>query len=134
MVIVLAALLAAAGGGPQLTDAEVEKRYTPAFKACMATGDAAQGVTVAMHDCLSAEYARQDRVLNATYRAAMQRLPTPAAKVGLRALQRRWIAARERLCASQAEEQQGGSIVPLIIDGCFTAEAIRRTAFLRAYR
>lgn len=117
-----------------LTDAQVEQRYTRAFSECMATSDAAQGISFAMRECVIAEYERQDDRLNAAYRTVMQRQPDAAAKAKLRTLQRRWIAGRDRLCAGQAAEAGDGTAGPMTMDSCFLAEAVRRTAYLEAYR
>lgn len=118
----------------RLTDAQVEQRYTPAFSTCMATGEAAEGVDFAMRECVIAEYGRQDDRLNATYRTTMQQQQNLAAKAKLRDLQRRWLAARGRLCAKQAAEAGDGTLGPMTMDSCFLAEAVRRTAYLEAYK
>ena len=133
MLIAIFGLLAMSAATSGSTETAVESRYTPEYRACMRSGDAANGITVAAHDCIAAEYQRQDARLNATYRTVLHAGPA-AEQARLRSLQREWIARRKRRCAAAVGDEEGGSIVPLIIDGCYTTEAIRRTMFLETYR
>ena len=60
--------LALAGQASGRTSA-VEARYSAAYRTCLATGDAAKGVTSGLLDCNGAEIDRQDARLNRTYRS-----------------------------------------------------------------
>ena len=63
----------------------------------------------------------------------MKRLKT-AEKNKLRASQRGWIKQRDKICAAQEAEYEGGSIAPLIFHSCMTNETIKRTIWLENYR
>lgn len=129
----LLSLLLIATSAPPLTRADIERRYTPAYKQCLNNGDAAQGVQYAMNDCANGEYERQDARLNQAYVMVMRRLAPPA-KVKLRTLQRAWIKTRDGKCTAESAEYQGGSIAPMIYSLCLTDETIRRTLWLESYR
>lgn len=129
----LLSLLLMAASAPPISRADIQRRYTPAYKACLNSGDAAQGVQYAMNDCANGEYERQDGRLNQAYVMVMRRLAPPA-KQKLRVLQREWIKARDRKCTAESSEYQGGSIAPMIFSLCLTDETIRRTLWLETYR
>jgi uncharacterized protein YecT (DUF1311 family) len=101
----------------------VEAKYTPAYDRCLATGDAARGVTTAMVDCIGAEYVVQDRALNRSYQRALSGRPAAAA-AKLRAAQRAWIAYRDLKC--EAENQTGGTIDRIGRTACVLHETVRR--------
>jgi uncharacterized protein YecT (DUF1311 family) len=107
----------------------VEARYSPAYDACMSSGEAAEGVTVAMADCTSAEIEVQDAKLNAAYQQAMRGLEEgPRQK--LREAQRAWIKFRDTKCASEANS--GGTMDILNSGGCILDATVRRTIELEA--
>lgn len=122
-----------AASAPPLTRADIDRRYTPAYKSCLDSGEAARGVQYAMNDCANSEYERQDARLNQAYVMVMRRL-VPPAKLRLRALQRDWIKTRDRKCTADSAEYRGGSIAPMIFSLCLTDETIRRTLWLETYR
>jgi uncharacterized protein YecT (DUF1311 family) len=68
-----------------------------AYPRCLA---AAEDDLRAQRDCIADEYMRQDALLNAAYARALARQPGPAARRRLRALERRWLADRDRTCAA----------------------------------
>ncbi|HEX8191890.1 MAG TPA: lysozyme inhibitor LprI family protein [Allosphingosinicella sp.] len=127
MMLTLLLTLAAQAPGA-LTDAEVERLHTPAFRACMARGDARRGVTVAMLDCVDDEIRRHDELLNARYRRIMTALPAPR-RESLRRLQRAWIGRRDRICGSTGG---GGTADTLSAQECFLRETISRSEWLRS--
>jgi uncharacterized protein YecT (DUF1311 family) len=131
MALLTLLLMAASASSP--TNADIQRRYTPAYKACLDSGDAAQGVQYAMNECANSEYERQDGRLNQAYVMVMRRLAPPA-KVKLRTLQRAWIKTRDGKCTAESAEYQGGSIAPMIYSLCLTDETIRRTLWLETYR
>lgn len=95
----------------------------------MSSGEAAQGVTVAMADCTSAEIDVQDAKLNAAYQQAMRGLEEgPRQK--LREAQRAWIKFRDTKCASEANS--GGTVDILNSGGCILDATVRRTIELEA--
>jgi len=95
----------------------------------MSSGEAAQGVTIAMADCTSAEIEVQDARLNAAYQQAMRGLEDgPRQK--LREAQRAWIKFRDSKCAS--ESQSGGTMDILNGGGCVLEATVRRTIELEA--
>jgi len=95
--------------------------------------DTSGGVTANMRDCSYAESQRLDLLLNATYRAALGRLPTMARRLELRQLQRRWLATRYRVCEREAREEGGGTLGLLMLDGCALSEDARRIIWLERF-
>lgn len=113
--------------GPVLADGRTGTTAT--YDRCMAIGDAARGVTVAMMDCLGEEIAQQDATLNWTYRAMMTRI-APDARVRLRTSQRAWIVRRDAPCRAAAGEAEGGSLGGILYNQCVLDETIERTRWL----
>ena len=111
------------------TQAQIEKRQSPAYSECM---DESGGVTVEMMDCIAAEIDIQDARLNQAYVMVMRPLPKPR-KDTLRALQRSWIKQRDAKC-QRAIADEGGSMAGLIYSGCILDETIKRTIFLENYK
>ncbi|WP_203311065.1 lysozyme inhibitor LprI family protein [Sphingomonas beigongshangi] len=99
---------------------------------CLASGDAARGVTDAMAACYDADYRRADAELNATYRTTMRRL-TPSRQAVLRAAQRQWIARRDAACPLDLSPG-AGTIVRLDHPACLSKQTVTRIAWLRRYR
>ncbi|AHE56294.1 hypothetical protein NX02_23395 [Sphingomonas sanxanigenens DSM 19645 = NX02] len=114
-------------GGPELTQAQIEEQYSPAYDTCLATGDAAKGVTPAMAQCIADEIKVQDERLNAAYRSAMDKRDE-AGKIALRDEERAWIKARDAECQGLA---QGGSIDRIQIPSCVLDKTIRRRVKLQ---
>lgn len=117
----------ASPGAVSLSKEQVEAQYTPAFKACMESGDAAKGVTVAMADCVAAELKIQDERLNGAYKSAMGKRDA-AGQAVLRDEERAWIKTRDATCDALAA---GGSIDAIVIPNCVLDETIRRRAALQ---
>ena len=120
---------AAASSGAAADASSVEARYSPAYDACMSSGEAAEGVTVAMADCTSAEIDVQDAKLNAAYQQVMRGLEE-APRQKLRDAQRAWIKFRDTKCASEANS--GGTMDILNSGGCILDATVRRTIELEA--
>lgn len=114
---------------PSEEAAPIEARYTPAYDACMNSGDAANGVTVAMSDCTSIEIGAQDAKLNSTYQRVMRELEE-GQRGKLRDAQRAWIRFRDSKCAS--ESQSGGTMDILNSGSCILDATVRRTMELEA--
>lgn len=106
LTLALAALLPMSNGGAARAQIDSEKEYSADYARCLATGDAAKGVTVAMAGCVNAELRKKDARLNAAYAAAMPTL-SPQAQATLRAEQRAWIKRRDTACA---EGLSGGTL------------------------
>lgn len=101
---------------------------SPAFQACM--GKAA-GVTLDMHDCISAEFIRRDGELNAAYKALLTGLDGPPQTDAWRKAQCAWVAFRNAECSAEPSAEIGGSIFPILVDSCATRLTYRRTQDLR---
>lgn len=110
--------------GPERIAAE----RSPELTRCLASDDAARGVSVAMGGCFNAELARQDALLNAAYARAMA-ARDPAARNRLRAEERGWIGRRDEGCA---EATTGGTIDQVEIPACLLDETIARRLVLEA--
>ncbi|MBB4155566.1 uncharacterized protein YecT (DUF1311 family) [Sphingomonas jinjuensis] len=99
---------------------------------CLNEGEAARGVTPAMSACYVADYQRADAQLNATYSAAMKRIPV-ARRAVLRASQRAWIRKRDAACP--IDDRSGvGTIETLNHPACLTKQTTRRTSWLTRFR
>jgi uncharacterized protein YecT (DUF1311 family) len=103
-----------------------EALYSADYKTCMATGDAAQGVTSAMLDCTNAEADRQDQKLNATYKRVMAAATDDDERVQLRDAERKWIKARDATCTSEAADDGGGSLSTVTYASCQLKQRIDR--------
>lgn len=123
--------IAAVPAGAQ-DDAEVGRRHTPEYRACVQGGDAARGVTAGILNCLGSEIERQDARLNETYRTQMSAL-APSLRTGLRASERRWIVQRDEQCRAHAAEV-GGTLASILYSSCILDQTIRRTMWLETYR
>ena len=102
--------------------------YTPAYRTCMATGDAAAGVTSAVMSCTGDELARQDAALKQRYRALMTQLPAGQG-AELRAQERVWIRTRDAQCHQQMEEA-GGTPGAEVYSKCELDQTVSRVAAL----
>lgn len=107
--------------------------YSRAYESCMASGDAAQGITSGIMDCTGEEIDRQDARLNQAYVMVMRRLP-PARKAALREAERRWIRARDARCRKQAASEGGGSLAGILYNECILGETVERRLWLERYR
>ena len=107
----------------------IQHRYTAAWAACQqhaqSTPDNAQ--------CFVAEFARQDAVLNRTWKATLARVPA-VEHAPLIAAQRKWVAARDPFCMAQSDQFSGGTIAPVIYIDCRVELTIRRTIWLEGLR
>jgi uncharacterized protein YecT (DUF1311 family) len=101
---------------------------SPELTKCLATGDAANGVTSAMVECTNKELAVQDAKLNSTYKTTMAAL-NPEQQSALRNAQRKWIKFRDSKC--DAENQSGGTIDEVGRPSCILDMTIQRTKELR---
>ena len=88
----LLAILVGAGAPPS-----AGPPISPVLEACLASGDAARGVTIAMKMCTQDELQRRDAVLNRTYGARMAHL-SATGRARLRTTQRAWIKHRDATC------------------------------------
>lgn len=111
----------------ELSDEQVRAQYTPALEACLNSGDAAKGVSVAMGGCFHAELKLQDDRLNAAYRAALAKRD-PAGQARLRTEERAWIGERDAECRGVV---LGGTIDLVEVPACLLNATIRRRVTLQ---
>lgn len=133
--ICLAGMLAGSGAWAAAQapiGAAPEEGLSAEYRQCMATDDAAGGVTSAMLDCIGAETERQDVRLNLGYRQAMARLD-PAGRTRLRQSERAWLARRDTRCRKASASEGGGSAAGLVYADCILQETAVRAAWLEAY-
>jgi len=104
-----------------------EGRYSPAYQAC--SNEA--GSTHAMLDCSRAEYAVQDRAMNAAYQRVMATL-NARQQAKLRKAQRAWIAWRDAKCES-FQDEDWGTLSLVIASACLVDETLRRLIELEEY-
>lgn len=94
---------------PQLAshdNAEGANDYSATYTACMNSGDAAQGITSALVDCLDAERRLQFEQLDMVYSNLLNE-KEPEERPAIVEAQRLWAAFRDSKCAS--ENQTGGT-------------------------
>lgn len=91
-----------------------EVQMSTAFNTCM---NKANGVNVAMQDCIKAEHAQWDKKLNSNYQALLKSLE-PAAQTKLKAAQRLWIQYRDANCDTYYAQYEGGTMASLNAGSC----------------
>lgn len=87
------------------------------FHSCIARS---KGITAEMQNCQATEYARQDQLLNQTYKNVMAQLRTKDLRARLVQSQRVWIWRRDEDCRTkiQASAINGGSAADLVYHDC----------------
>lgn len=84
-----------------------------------------------LNACAGQARGAADAALNAAY-GDLVKEPSMADRLDrLRAAERAWVAYRDAQCAYEGAEYQGGSMQPMVVDGCAEALTERRTAALR---
>ncbi len=84
-----------------------------------------------MNKCIAAELAIEDQKLNQSYRD-FQRLLNSSEKQQLKAVQLAWIDFRDKACQLSAQSVRGGSIYPMVLNGCLTTYTQQRRVQLDA--
>lgn len=80
--------------------------------------------------CAAYRYGQADAELNRIW----QLLEADYGRMeALREAQRAWITFRDLTCFAEAEGVQGGSIYPLILNGCLERQTLRRIEDLRQF-
>ena len=92
--------------------------------------DDAQDQTT-MNHCAADDYARADAELNRVYKQVMAGLDAHSQAL-LKNAQRDWIKWRDDECMYQNAQNEGGSIYPLVYNGCLTTLSMARTKQLQA--
>ena len=83
-----------------------------------------------MNRCAEDAYARTDAELNRVYKTTMAGLDEHSQAL-LKAAQRDWIKFRDDECTYQNAQNEGGSIYPLVYNGCLTTLTKARTKQLQ---
>lgn len=110
-------------------DPVVGQRYTAQWKACQE-----RAISTRAHEtCFAAEFARQDKRLNRTWRLTLARVE-PKLRGHLLAAQQKWVSERDPFCRSQSDRFRGGTIVPIVYVDCRVEQTIRRTIWLERLR
>ncbi|MFL6275919.1 MAG: lysozyme inhibitor LprI family protein [Blastocatellia bacterium] len=86
---------------------------------------------VEINDCQAREYKKADTALNTVYKQLMTKLEDEGERTALKAAQVAWIKFRDSDCEFEAYQNKGGTIYPLIYDGCLTTLTQQRTKELR---
>jgi len=113
--------------------AESPIEYSATYKKCMASGDAAQGITSGLLECTENERRFQDGKLNQAYQTAMARLPANR-KDELRLSERNWIKSRDAICEQRERESGGGTLSTVVGLDCLLQETVKRKTYLEQYR
>ena len=89
--------------------------------------------TVAMLDCNSAEYERQDARLNTLYKQVRDALPDDEARAKLKKAELAWIAFRDANCEFVGDENRGGTLESVTYGGCRIDETRARADEFQAW-
>jgi uncharacterized protein YecT (DUF1311 family) len=98
-----------------------------------------------MNACAAQDFVRADAELNTAYRATIQSAQAadrdyartasgpdePGEEASLREAQRAWVTFRDANCRGESFEARGGSMQPMLYDGCRATLTRARTAELR---
>ncbi|MBM4174456.1 MAG: DUF1311 domain-containing protein [Ignavibacteria bacterium] len=76
-------------------------------------------------------YMKADKELNLVYKQVMSAL-NEQEKASLKSAQKKWISRKESTCKKEANEYEGGSMAPMILNNCLEEKTIQRTKELRA--
>lgn len=88
----------------------------------------------AMNECADKQYKQADSQLNALYKQINSRLQdSPDSKKRLVSAQRAWVAFRDAECAFAASGVEGGSVYPMIYNGCLAELTEKRVAAFKTY-
>ena len=112
-------------------DAGEDRGYSAAYRACMSTGDAADGITLAVLNCIGAETTLQDARLNHRYKLVMTHL-TSDRQEALRASERAWLKSRDASCKAEAVEE-GGTLGSIIGAQCVLKQEAERVRYVEAF-
>ncbi len=104
-------------------------RFSTDYERCVAQDNS----HAHMENCLQQERDRAENELNATWRAALTRLP-PARRLRLRSEERQWIARREQACDAIYQEMNNGNGAGQAEMSCYASYAIQRTTELHRLR
>lgn len=107
--------------------------YSASYHKCMASGDAAQGITSGLIECTETERNLQDRKLNQVYQMIIARLPA-SKKDELRLSERSWITSRDAICDQRKEESGDGTLSTIVELDCLLQETVKRRIYLEQYR
>ena len=100
-----------------------EQQTSKAYAECI---DKSGGVTAAMQACVADEFERQDKRLNASYKALLGAV-SEKRKTELRGVQRKWIAFLDANCRFYGDPE-GGTVDRLAANECrVTHTALRAT-------
>ena len=76
-------------------------------------------VQMELNECAGANYAAADKALNMLYRHVMALQKDSNSRMRLLALERSWIARRDKSCADEVgPQEEGGSIWPMEMNTC----------------
>ncbi len=87
---------------------------------------------IALTECAMRDLAFWDGLLNTAYQQVIARSDT-ARVDNLRTAQRAWITFRDLTCEMEASDYEGGSIQPMIRQGCLARLTERRARDLETY-
>ena len=123
ILLMLAAVLAP----PPVTNAEVERRFSPEYRRCAPLA----GDDMSRFNCITAELQKQDGALEQVIERRMQRL-SPVRKRAFVKQQYAWLSARNRQCVKDSKSGPG----PIFAEQlkCRLFEVVRHTIELERAR
>ena len=102
--------------------AQEQKKQEPCEKA---------QTTAELRDCVGREYQEADAELNKVYKQVMTRLDDEGHKAALKEAQLAWIKYRDANCEFESYLNRGGTIYPVVYEGCRAAMTASRTKELQ---
>jgi uncharacterized protein YecT (DUF1311 family) len=102
--------------------AQAQKKQDPCEKAQS---------TAEMRDCVGREYREADAELNKVYQQVMSQLEDEGHKAALKEAQLAWIKYRDANCEFESYLNRGGTIYPVVYEGCRAAMTVSRTKELQ---
>ena len=86
---------------------------------------------VEMNECQAREYKKADAALNAVYKQLMAKIEDEGERTALKNAQLAWIKFRDSDCEFESYINKGGTMYPMIYDGCMMTLTQQRTKQLR---
>jgi uncharacterized protein YecT (DUF1311 family) len=112
--------------------AAAASKFSNAYAECMASGAAAQGVTVAMRECNDKELGRLNLKLNRVYAYALKRLSGLDEKKAFIQSERAWLTYMSAQCGLNLWDP-GGTLGQVVADTCGMEMTADRIQFLQTY-
>src|ERR1700759_607753 len=86
---------------------------------------------IEMDECQGREMKKADAALNAVYKQFMTKLDDEGERAIFKTAQQAWIKFRDAECEAESFQNKGGTIYPMVYNGCVTTLTQERTKQLK---